>query len=147
MQTWDAWGGSWGYAWGYSWGFRAATGGGGRGSSKQKIRGWAKERADFEKSLALRHAQTVLRKTKSPEFVKLAQKINAYEVGNIDIDALRIENAQLEVRLQNATEYKAEMQLAQQAIKEYIQDEQEAIDTLLLTIDMDSEILLSSLAQ
>jgi hypothetical protein len=148
MQTWDAWGGSWGYAWGFSWGFREEAGGGsGRGSGKQIKRGWANERAAFERSLTLRQAQTVLRETKSPESVKLAQKINAYEVGNIDIDALRIENARLEARLQNATEFKAEMQLAQQAIKEYIQDEQEAIDTLLLTIDMDSEILLSSFAQ
>jgi hypothetical protein len=146
MQTWDAWGGSWGYAWGFSWGFREETGGGGSGKQRKR-RGWANERAAFEQSLTLRQAQTVLRETKSPESVKLAQKINAYEVGNIDIDALRIENARLEVRLQNATEYKAEMQLAQQAIKEYIQDEQEAIDTLLLTIDMDSEILLSSFAQ
>lgn len=144
MQTWDAWGGSWGYSWGFSWGFRE-EGGGGSGKSRRR-KGWANERAVLEQSLTLRQAQSVLREIKKPEAVKLAQKINAYEVGNIDLESLRIENAQLQARLQVKQEYQVEMQLAQQAIQAYIEDEQDAIDVLMLSVDMDTDILLKTFA-
>ena len=137
MQTWDAWGGSWGFAWGYSWGFREEGGGGSGGKRRKK--GWANERAALEQSL--RQAQSSLRKTNKPEAVKLAQKINAYEVGGIDLDALRIENAQLQARIQVKEEFQLEMQKAQEIIQAYIEDEQEAIDTLILSLEMDMDML------
>jgi hypothetical protein len=137
MQTWDAWGGSWGFAWGYSWGFREEGGGGSGGKRRKK--GWANERAALEQSL--RQAQSSLRKTNTPEAVKLAQKINAYEVGGIDLDALRIENAQLQARIQVKEEFQVEMQKAQEIIQAYIEDEQEAIDTLILSLEMDMDML------
>jgi len=137
MQTWDAWGGSWGFAWGYSWGFREEGGGGSGGKRRKK--GWANERAALEQSL--RQAQSSLRKTNKPEAVKLAQKINAYEVGGIDLDALRIENAQLQARIQVKEEFQVEMQKAQEIIQAYIEDEQEAIDTLILSLEMDMDML------
>jgi hypothetical protein len=137
MQTWDAWGGSWGFAWGYSWGFREEGGGGSGGKRRKK--GWANERAALEQSL--RQAQSSLRKTNKPEAVKLAQKINAYEVGGIDLDALRIENAQLQARIQVKEEFQIEMQKAQEIIQAYIEDEQEAIDTLILSLEMDMDML------
>jgi ABC-type phosphate transport system auxiliary subunit len=146
MQTWDAWGKSWGYSWGSSWGFSEQVQGGGGSGKTQKKRGWANERAALEQSLTLRQAQTVLREVKKPEAVKLAQKINAYEVGNIDLDSLRIENAQLQARLQVKQEYQAEMQAAQQAIQAYIEDEQDAIDALMLSVDMDTDIILKTFA-
>jgi hypothetical protein len=146
MQTWDAWGGAWGNSWGSSWGFSEQVQGGGGSGKTQKKRGWANERAALEQSLTLRQAQTVLREVKKPEAVKLAQKINAYEVGNIDLDSLRIENAQLQARLQVKEEYQAEMQLAQQAIQAYIEDEQDAIDALMLSVDMDTDIILNTFA-
>jgi ABC-type phosphate transport system auxiliary subunit len=146
MQTWDAWGKSWGYSWGSSWGFSEQVQGGGGSGKTQKKRGWANERAALEQSLTLRQAQTVLREVKKPEAVKLAQKINAYEVGNIDLESLRIENAQLQARLQVKEEYQAEMQLAQQAIQAYIEDEQDAIDALMLSVEMDSDIILNTFA-
>jgi len=146
MQTWDAWGGAWGFAWGYSWGFREEGGGGNaqRGKQKGRQRGWANERAAQEQSL--RKAQTALRETKNPESIKLAQKVNAYEIGNIDLDALRIENAQLQARLDSVQEFRAEMQNAQKIIQTYIEDEQEAIDVLMLSVEMDENIVLSSFA-
>ena len=147
MQTWDAWGKSWGYSWGSSWGFSEQVQGGGGSGKTQKKRGWANERAALEQSLTLRQAQTVLREVKKPEAVKLAQKINAYEVGNIDLESLRIENAQLQARLQVKEEYQAEMQLAQQAIQAYIEDEQDAIDALMLSVDMDTDIILKTMVQ
>jgi ABC-type phosphate transport system auxiliary subunit len=146
MQTWDAWGGAWGNSWGFSWGFSEQVQGGGGSGKTQKKRGWANERAALEQSLTLRQAQTVLREVKKPEAVKLAQKINAYEVGNIDLESLRIENAQLQARLQVKEEYQAEMQLAQQAIQAYIEDEQDAIDALMLSVEMDSDIILNAFA-
>jgi hypothetical protein len=147
MQTWDAWGGAWGNAWGAAWGFSEETGGGGgRPGKRKKVRGWAHERAVFEQSLTLRQAQSVLRKIQKPETVKIAQKINAYEIGNIDLDALRIENAQLQARLLVKQEFQAEMQAAQQAIQAYIEDEQEAIDALMLSIEMDANIISGSFA-
>jgi len=142
MQTWDAWGGAWGFAWGYSWGFWE-EGGGGSGGKRRK-RGWANERAAQEQSL--RKAQTALRETKNPESIKLAQKVNAYEIGNIDLDALRIENAQLQARLDTAQEFRTEMQTAQKIIQSYIEDEQEAIDALMISVEMDANIVLSSFA-
>jgi hypothetical protein len=141
MQTWDAWGGAWAGTFGYSWGYSEEIAGGGGSGKQRKQKGWANERAAFEQSLTLRQAQTTLRKTKKPEAVKLAQKINAYETGGIDLDALRIENAQLQARLKSTHEYQAEMQAAQQAIQSYIDDEQEAIELLMLSIEMDSEII------
>jgi ABC-type phosphate transport system auxiliary subunit len=147
MQTWDAWGGAWGNSWGFSWGFSEQVQGGGGSGKTQKKRGWANERAALEQSLTLRQAQTVLREVKKPEAVKLAQKINAYEVGNIDLESLRIENAQLQARLQVKEEYQAEMQLAQQAIQAYIEDEQDAIDALMLSVEMDSDIILNTMVQ
>jgi len=148
MQTWDAWGGAWGFAWGYSWGFREEGGGGSgnakRGKQKGKQRGWANERAAQEQSL--RKAQTALRETKNPESIKLAQKVNAYEIGNIDLDALRIENAQLQARFDTAQEFRAEMRKAQEIIQAYIEDEQEAIDVLMLSLEMDVNIVSSSFA-
>ena len=148
MQTWDAWGGAWGFAWGYSWGFREEGGGGSgnaqKGKQKGKQRGWANERAAQEQSL--RKAQTALRETKNPESIKLAQKVNAYEIGNIDLDALRIENAQLQSRLDTAQEFRVEMQTAQGIIQAYIEDEQEAIDVLMLSLEMDVNIVSSSFA-
>jgi ABC-type phosphate transport system auxiliary subunit len=146
MQTWDAWGGAWGNSWGFSWGFSEQVQGGGGSGKTQKKRGWANERAALEQSLTLRQAQTVLREVKKPEAVKLAQKINAYEVGNIDLESLRIENAQLQARLQVKEEYQAEMQLAQQAIQAYIEDEQDAIDALMLSVEMDTDIILNTFA-
>jgi ABC-type phosphate transport system auxiliary subunit len=147
MQTWDAWGGAWGNSWGFSWGFSEQVQGGGGSGKTQKKRGWANERAALEQSLTLRQAQTVLREVKKPEAVKLAQKINAYEVGNIDLESLRIENAQLQARLQVKEEYQAEMQAAQQAIQTYIEDEQDAIDALMLSVEMDSDIILNTMVQ
>jgi len=152
MQTWDAWGGAWGFAWGYSWGFREEGGGGSgnakrgkqKGKQKGKQRGWANERAAQEQSL--RKAQTALRETKNPESIKLAQKVNAYEIGNIDLDALRIENAQLQARFDTAQEFRAEMRKAQEIIQAYIEDEQEAIDVLMLSLEMDVNIVSSSFA-
>jgi len=148
MQTWDAWGGAWGFAWGYSWGFREEGGGGSgnakRGKQKGKQRGWANERAAQEQSL--RKAQTALRETKNPESIKLAQKVNAYEIGSIDLDALRIENAQLQARFDTAQEFRAEMRKAQEIIQAYIEDEQEAIDVLMLSLEMDVNIVSSSFA-
>jgi hypothetical protein len=145
MQTWDAWGGAWGYSWGFSWGFSEQAQGGGPGKARRG-KGWANERAAFEQSLTLRQAQATLRKTQKPEAVKLARKINAYEVGNIDLEALRVENAQLQARLQAKQEFEAEMQAAQQAIQAYIEDEQDAIDALMLSVEMDSGIILNSFA-
>ena len=145
MQAWDAWGGSWGDSWGFSWGFRQKTGGGGSGNQKRR-KGWANEKAALEQSLTLRQAQSVLREVKKPEATKLAQKINAYEIGNIDLEALRIENALLQARLQNKQEFQEEMQAAQKAIQEYIQDEQDAIDALMLSVEMDSDLVLRSFA-
>ncbi len=147
MQAWDAWGGSWGYSWGNSWGFFEQPQGGGGPGKASKRKGWANERAAFEQSLALRQAQTTLRKTNKPEAVKLAQKINAYEIGNIDLEALRIENAQLQARLQIKQEFQAEMQSAQKAIQEYIQDEQDAIDALMLSVEMDSDLVLKAMGE
>jgi len=146
VQTYDAWGGAWSTAWSYSWGFRQETGGGGSGNQKRR-KGWANERAALEQSLTLRQAQSVLREVKKPEAIKLAQKINAYEIGNIDLEALRIENALLQARLQNKQEFQEEMQAAQKAIQEYIQDEQEAIDALMLSVEMDSDLVLKAMGE
>jgi hypothetical protein len=146
MQTWDAWGGAWGNSWGFSWGFSEQVQGGGGSGKTQKKRGWANERAALEQSLTLRQAQTTLRKTQKPEAVKLARTINAYEVGNIDLKSLRIENAQLQARLQVKQEFEAEMQAVQQAIQAYIEDEQDAIDALMLSVEMDSDIILNTFA-
>jgi hypothetical protein len=39
------------------------------------------------------------------------------------------------------------MQAAQQAIQTYIEDEQDAIDALMLSVEMDSDIILNTMVQ
>ena len=127
---WASWGYSWGRSWGNSWGFQE----GGGGSSK----GWANERQIFEESLLdrVRKAQTALRKIEQPAAKKIAQLINKYEVGNIEIDELRKQNAILQAQIKNKEEFAKELKLAENAINEFLADEQEAIDVLLADFEL-----------
>lgn len=143
MQTWDAWGGAWGDSWGYAWGYaEQALSGGGPGRSRKKAKGWANERAALEASLRPQEAQAVLRQTADKQAARIASKINAYDIGKIDLDALRIENEALKARLRIKEEYTQSLQVAQEVMAAFIEDEQDAIDLLMADFEMDVSIIL-----
>jgi hypothetical protein len=146
MQTWDAWGGAWGNSWGFSWGFSDAveTGGGSGNTKRQKKKGWANERAALEASLAppIQKTQVALRQTADRQAIRIASKINAYDIGRIDLDALKVENEALKARLRIKDEYTQTLQDAQQIMAQFIHDEQEALDVLLADFEMDLTLIL-----
>jgi hypothetical protein len=153
-QAWDAWGGSWGASWGASWGFVETLGGGGHGGSKRaklnKLRskkGWANERAATEASIEIplmRQAQAVLRKAGDAQASRIAAKINSYDAGAIDIDAIRIEHEALMARLKANDEMSAGMREAREMLRAFIDDEAEAIDALMEDFEADIQIVLQS---
>lgn len=143
MQTWDAWGGAWGDSWGYAWGYAEETAaGGGPGNARKRGKGWANERAAFEASLRPQEAQAVLRQTADRQATRIASKINAYDIGKIDLDALRIENEALKARLRIKEEYTQTLQAAQEVMAAFIEEEQDALDTLMADFEMDVAIIL-----
>lgn len=147
MQSWDAWGGAWGYAWGGAWGFKEESGGGGVAKRGKKTRGWVNERAAFDASVqnfrtGIKETQASLRQTKDAQAIRIANKINTYDVGRIDLDALRIENEALKSRLKINEEYSQSLQEAQEIMDAFIEDEQDAIDLLFADFEIDVSIVL-----
>lgn len=136
---------SWGSSWGNSWGFQQGGGGGGSaGGSAGASKGWVRERQIFEQSRLdfLRKAQATLRKTEQPAAKKIAQLINKYEVGNLEIDELRKQNAILLGQIKNKEEFAKELTLASIAIDEFLAEEQEAIEVLLADFELSAQAIM-----
>jgi len=138
---WSSWGNSWGASWGASWGYQ--EGGGGPGKTSRY--GWANERAAHEHALQemerVKHAQSTLRQTQQPEAVKLADMIDVYQAGDLDISDLVTQQQILRVQINARDEFAKEIKMAQNAINAYLRDEQEAIDALFADFEANIKIV------
>jgi hypothetical protein len=137
---WSSWGNSWGASWGASWGYQ--EGGGGPGKSSY---GWANERAAHERALQemerVKHAQSTLRQTQQPEALKLADMIDVYQAGDLDISDLVTQQQILRAQINARDEFAKEIKMAQNAINAYLKDEQEAIDALFADFEANIKIV------
>lgn len=142
-MTWPSWGKSWGKSWGASWGYQDQPSVGGGMSGK----GWARERQiheaaleEIEKDRRLREAQQIIRDI-GVKGADVAQAINSYQIGGIELDQLIKKQIILAELAKTHAEFAKEINLAQNAIKEYLKDEQEAIDVLFAALDDDLQFL------
>jgi predicted ATPase len=141
----SAWGLSFGNAWGNSWGATQIVVKCG-GSSKKK-RGWANERAQFELSHEVIKAKQVFEESTDETIQAIVEKIDDYTHEREQFEALQIEFALLQSRLYNDSSYSADLRQAALTLQEFIQDEQDAIDLLMLMEDFDARCVITATTQ
>jgi hypothetical protein len=142
------WGKSFGGAWGASFGFLAEpadVGGGGPGGNK----GWANERALLESRFALpkeiEAARVVLADSDRPVVKRAAKKIYDYSQDLIAIGTLERELGRLDREITTRQNLSEDIQSAAAIMRQYLQDEQDALDLLLLTTEQDAAELLAAI--
>jgi len=143
-----AWGKSFGGAWGASFGLRAEpadVGGGGPGGNQ----GWANERARLEASVTLPQnveaARAVLADSDQPAIKRAAKKIYDYSQDLIAISALERELGRLDREITTRQNLSADIQEAAATMRGYLQDEQDALDLLMLIAEQDAAELLAAI--
>jgi predicted ATPase len=141
----SAWGLSFGNAWGNSWGATQIVVKGG-GSSKKK-RGWANERAQFELSHEVIKAKQVFEESTDETIQAIVEQIDDYAHEREQFAALQIEFALLQSCLYNDSSYSADLRQAALTLQEFIQDEQDAIDLLMLMEDFDARCVITATTQ
>jgi len=142
------WGKSFGGAWGASFGLLAEpadVGGGGPGGNK----GWANERARLEARFALPQeieaARAVLADSDRPVVKRAAKKIYDYSQDLIAIGTLERELGRLDREITTRQNLSDDIQAAAAIMRQYLQDEQDALDLLLLTTEQDAAELLAAI--
>ena len=148
MGTSLAWGKSFGGAWGASFGLLAEpadVGGGGNCGTK----GWAAERARLEASFTLPQnveaARAVLADSDRPAVKRAAKKIYDYSQDLIAISALERELDRLDREITTRQNLSQDIQEAAATMRGYLQDEQDALDLLILTTEQDAAELLAAI--
>ena len=126
----SAWLKSWGLSWGNSWG-SVVTGGGGTVPAKKK-KGWANERAAFEASWNLPDEPKERSRPAKKQKKLVAPAVVVDESWRLEFDQLR--SAKEKAALDQAIA--AQMELA-----EFEQDEEEAIQVLMMALDYESKVL------
>ena len=126
---------------------QVVQGGGGPGK-KGKSKGWANERRVLELSLEQQEAQETLAKSDNKAVKKIAKRIQKFVDVGVDDEIAEFAALQKEfVKLE--TKYKeqqltADLVQAAQVLQEFIQDEQDAIDLLLLVQDFDARCVIEA---
>lgn len=110
----------------------AAPQGGGMG-------GWGRERAVLEWSIRERLAQQTLQKSQSKPARRIAQAMQDYSSERIAFDQLRRRTDALLRELEHQQGLAADLRQAARDIRQFIEDEQDALDTILLADAMDAE--------
>ena len=148
MGTSIGWGKSFGGAWGASFGLLAEpadVGGGGPGGNK----GWANERALLESRFALpkeiEAARAVLADSDRPVVKRAAKKIYDYSQDLIAISALERELGRLDREITTRQNLSEDIQSAAAIMRQYLQDEQDTIDMLMLVVEQDAADLLAAI--
>jgi len=143
-----AWGKSFGGAWGASFGLRAEpadVGGGGPGGNK----GWANERARLEARFSLpaeiETARAVLAKSDQPTIKRAAKKIHDYSQDLIAIGTLERELGRLDREITTRQNLNEDIQEAAAIMRQYLQDEQDALDLLIVKSQQDAAELLAAI--
>jgi hypothetical protein len=156
-----SWGNSFGKAWGVSFGRgEILAGGGGEDSRSTRAKrtqirrlGFANERAIFEASLAARQAKNeidALSESKPTVAQKTTEAINEYLNEKGESQALQAQLdkllSQLSVKDANDTNdlnYSVDAEAAKKEIQEFLDDNREAIEVLLLDEQMNNRLLLT----
>jgi len=143
-----AWGKSFAGAWGASFGLRAEPveiGGGGPGGNK----GWANERAKLEARFALPQeieaARAVLADSDRPVVKRAAKKIYDYSQDLIAIGTLESELNRLDRDITTRQNLSEDIQSAAAIMRQYLQDEQDALDLLIVKSQQDAAELLAAI--
>lgn len=123
------------------------TGGGPGNAQKGKRKGWANERRQFELSQQVQEAKQTLAKSEVKAARRLAAKLEDYTLEIVDFKKLQYEFAKLEAQYNNSEQMAADMREASQAVKQFLQDEQDAIDLLILSEDFDARCVISSITR
>jgi hypothetical protein len=123
------------------------VGGGPGNAQKGKRKGWANERRQFELSQQVQEAKQTLAKSEVKAARRLAAKLEDYTLEIVDFKKLQYEFAKLEAQYNNSEQMAADMREAAQAVKQFLQDEQDAIDLLILSEDFDARCVISSITR
>ena len=122
-------------------------GGGGPGK-KGKSKGWANERRILELSLEQQEAQETLAKSDNKAVKKIAKRIRKFADVGVDDEIAEFAALQKEFdRLESEfakQQLSADIQEAARVLQEFVQDEQDAIDLLLLVQDFDARCVIEA---
>ena len=161
-SSFQGWGNSWGNSWGGTVDPNAMQGssnfafvaignlsevtlkGGGSG---KKSRGWANERALFDLSQEVQQALEVFEDSGDDVALSIVEKIEDYSQDIAQFEALKLEFEKLNSRQYNATQLGEDMQQAAITLQEFLQDEQDVIDLLILVEDFDARCIITAPTQ
>lgn len=115
-------------------------------------KGWAIERRKFELSIQQRQAQRTLAQSNDKLAKKVAKRIERFVEADFqdeidEIVALQKAFAKLEARYNNSQQLSTDLREAARVLQEFIQDEQDAIDLLLLVQDFDARCVIQATVQ
>ncbi len=113
--------------------------------------GWATERRRLELSIQQRQAQQTLAQSKDKVAKKIAKRIERFVEADFqdeidEIVALQKEFAKLEARYNNSQQLSTDLRDATKVLQEFIQDEQDAIDLLMLVQEFDARCVIEATA-
>jgi hypothetical protein len=113
--------------------------------------GWATERRRLELSIQQRQAQQTLAQSRDKVAKKIAKRIERFVEADFqdeidEIVALQKEFAKLEARYNNSQQLSTDLRDATKVLQEFIQDEQDAIDLLMLVQEFDARCVIEATA-
>lgn len=103
--------------------------------------GWGRERAVLEWSIRERMAQQTLQKSQSKPARRIAKAMEDYSSERIAFDTLRSRTLALARQLESQQGLAADLRQAARDIAQFVQDEQDALDMVLLADAMDAELI------
>jgi hypothetical protein len=103
--------------------------------------GWGRERAVLEWSIRERMAQQTLQRSQSKPARRIAQAMQDYSSERIAFDELRLRTVSLARQLERQQGLAADLRQAARDIRQFIEDEQDALDMILLADAMDAEMV------
>ena len=124
-------------------------GGGPGGAAGAGAKGWANERARLEARFALPQeieaARAVLADSDRPAVKRAAKKIYDYSQDLIAISALERELGRLDREITTRQNLSEDIQSAATIMRQYLQDEQDALDLLIVKSQQDATELLAAI--
>jgi len=103
--------------------------------------GWGRERAVLEWSIRERLAQQTLQKSQSKPARRIAKAMEDYSSERIAFDELRLRTVALARQLERQQGLAADLRQAARDIRQFIEDEQDALDAILLADAHDAQVI------
>ena len=103
--------------------------------------GWGRERAVLEWSIRERMAQQTLQKSASKPARRIAQAMQDYASERIAFETLLSRTRKLADQLERQQEIAADLRQAARDIAQFVQDEQDALDAILLADAHDAGVV------